>query len=47
VEDITPWMAERVLANTKNGAHIAWMNGFKIMWRFLSAPITRRQLIDE
>lgn len=45
VEDISPWIAERVLANSKNGARISWLNGAKIAWRFLSAPITRRQVI--
>lgn len=47
VETITPWIAEQVLANQKNGAHIAWLNGPKIMLRFLTAGFRKRQVIDE
>jgi NAD(P)-dependent dehydrogenase (short-subunit alcohol dehydrogenase family) len=46
VETVAPWIAERVLANTKNGARITWLTGPKIMGRFLSAPFTRRRVID-
>jgi NADP-dependent 3-hydroxy acid dehydrogenase YdfG len=46
VETVTPWIADRVLANQKNGARITWLNGRKIMWRFLTAPITRRNVMD-
>jgi NAD(P)-dependent dehydrogenase (short-subunit alcohol dehydrogenase family) len=46
VEDIAPWIADRVLANRKHGAHIAWLTGAKVMGRFLLAPITRRKLVD-
>ncbi len=46
VETIAPWIVERVLANDQNGAHIAWLNGLKVMLRFLTAPFTKRKVID-
>jgi NAD(P)-dependent dehydrogenase (short-subunit alcohol dehydrogenase family) len=46
VETVTPWLADRVLANTSNGARISWISGAKIMLRFLTAPFTRRNVID-
>jgi NAD(P)-dependent dehydrogenase (short-subunit alcohol dehydrogenase family) len=46
VETVTPWLAERVLSNTKNGARISWINPLKIFFRFLTAPVTKRKVID-
>ena len=47
IETVTPWMADRVLANTKNGARIQWLTRGKSMGRFLSAPFTKRDLFAE
>ncbi len=47
VETVAPWLAKRVLENRKHGAFIAWTNPWKIGWRFLTAPFTHRQVIDE
>ena len=46
VETVTPWLAERVLMNTKNGAQIAWLTKKKIAWRFLSSPFHKRDLFS-
>ncbi len=46
VETVTPWLADQLLANTKNGARISWINGMKIMGRFLTAPFTKRNVVD-
>lgn len=46
VETVTPWLADQVLANTQNGRRISWINGMKIMARFLTAPFTKRKVID-
>jgi short-subunit dehydrogenase len=46
VETVTPWLANQVLANQKNGVRISWTSGMKIMLRFLTAPFTRRKVID-
>jgi hypothetical protein len=44
VETVTPWLAERVLADEKHGAHIAWLTRGKVMWRFLTASLHKRDL---
>ncbi len=46
VETVTPWLADKVLANTKNGARISWISGTKIMFRFLTAPFIKRNVVD-
>ena len=46
VEMVAPWIARRVLENTRNGARIRWATGAKIMGRFLLAPF-RRQTTDQ
>jgi NAD(P)-dependent dehydrogenase (short-subunit alcohol dehydrogenase family) len=46
VETVTPWIADRVLKNTKNGARIRWLNTMKSMGRFVSAPITKRKIVN-
>jgi NAD(P)-dependent dehydrogenase (short-subunit alcohol dehydrogenase family) len=43
-ETVTPWIADRVLANTKNGARIQWLSRGKAMGRFLTAPFTKRDI---
>ena len=47
VETVAPWLARQVLENTRHGAVISWMNPWMIGWRFLTAPFTHRQVIDE
>ena len=44
VETVTPWLADRVLANETSGARIAWLTTPKIIWRFMSAPFNKRDL---
>ena len=46
VETVVPWIAERVLANRKNGAVISWLGGAKVMWRFATAGITGRKVVE-
>ena len=46
VETVTPWLADQVLANDRPGKRIAWLNGLKVMWRFLAAPFQKRNVID-
>jgi NAD(P)-dependent dehydrogenase (short-subunit alcohol dehydrogenase family) len=42
IEAVAPWIARRVLENTRNGARITWATGARIMGRFLLAPFRRR-----
>jgi NAD(P)-dependent dehydrogenase (short-subunit alcohol dehydrogenase family) len=44
VETVTPYLAEQMLANTRNGARIAWLTFPKIIFRFLTAGFNRRDL---
>jgi NAD(P)-dependent dehydrogenase (short-subunit alcohol dehydrogenase family) len=46
VETVTPWLADKILANTKNGVRIKWMTSSKATWRFLSAPFVKRNVLD-
>ncbi len=47
VETVTPYLAEKVLHNTKNGARINWLTRGKVLWRFLTAPIAKRDLFKD
>ncbi|MDT8304757.1 MAG: SDR family oxidoreductase [Anaerolineae bacterium] len=44
LEDVTPWLAEQVLSNRKHGARIRWLTGPRLVWRFVSAPFSRRDV---
>ena len=46
VETVTPWLVEKILSNRKNGARISWLNGWKIMLRFLGSAFHRRKIFD-
>ncbi len=47
VETVAPWVAGKVLDNRKNGRVISWLTGGKVMWRFATAGITGRNVVDE
>lgn len=47
VETVTPYLARKVLENTQNGARINWLTPAKVAWRFLTAPLTGRDLFDD
>lgn len=44
VETVTPFLARKMLANTKTGVRFAWLTPPKIFLRFLLAPIRRRDI---
>jgi NAD(P)-dependent dehydrogenase (short-subunit alcohol dehydrogenase family) len=46
VETVTPWLAQKALANEKNGVCISWISRRKIMWRFLTARFCKRDLFE-
>lgn len=46
VETVTPWLVERVLANDRAGARIAWLTGGKAAWRFVMSLFRKRELLD-
>jgi NAD(P)-dependent dehydrogenase (short-subunit alcohol dehydrogenase family) len=46
-ETVARFLVPRILATTKSGAHIAWLTNAKIIFRFMTAGITRRRVIDD
>jgi NAD(P)-dependent dehydrogenase (short-subunit alcohol dehydrogenase family) len=46
VETVTPWLADQILANEKNGATIAWLTPAKMIGRFLSMPFRKRDIFS-
>lgn len=44
VETVAPWLADKVLANTKTGVRFNWLNTWKVAGRFLAAPFRKRDL---
>ncbi len=47
VETVTPWLARRILDNTRAGVRISWLTRGRSTVRFLSAPFCRRDVVDE
>ncbi len=47
VPTISPWIADRVLRNRRNGARIVWLTGAKAAGRFLTAPFVRRSIYPD
>jgi NAD(P)-dependent dehydrogenase (short-subunit alcohol dehydrogenase family) len=45
VETVTPWMVERILKKPRNGGGIRWLTTPKIIYRFLSSPFFKRDII--
>ena len=47
VETVAPFLVERILANDKHGARIAWLTTPKIAWRFMTSPFNKRDVFSE
>ena len=46
VENVTPWLAKRMLTNQKNGVVLAYSSTWKLLWRLVSQPFVRRNLFQ-
>ncbi|MGA2613684.1 MAG: SDR family oxidoreductase [Spirochaetia bacterium] len=46
-ETVAVFLVPRILAARKSGMFIAWLKNTKIMWRFMTAGITKRRVIEE
>jgi NAD(P)-dependent dehydrogenase (short-subunit alcohol dehydrogenase family) len=46
VDDVAPWVAEKILQNRRRCVRFNYMPGHKVLWRFLSAPFTKRSVIE-
>jgi NAD(P)-dependent dehydrogenase (short-subunit alcohol dehydrogenase family) len=47
VETVTPWLADRMLANNKSGVRFNWSSTLKIMGRFITAPLNKRDIFTD
>ncbi|MFC1975693.1 SDR family oxidoreductase [Chloroflexota bacterium] len=47
VDTVAPWLAQKVLANTKTGVRFAWLTRSKVMMRFLTASFRKRDLFGD
>jgi NAD(P)-dependent dehydrogenase (short-subunit alcohol dehydrogenase family) len=47
VETISPWLVDRMLSNTRNGARIVWLTGQKAAWRFMTSPFIKRTIYPD
>ena len=47
VETVTPWLVDQMLKNKKSGVHLSWSNGWKILFRMLTQPFTRREVFTD
>jgi NAD(P)-dependent dehydrogenase (short-subunit alcohol dehydrogenase family) len=47
VETVTPWLVDHMLSNTKSGVVLSFSSRLKLIWRFLTAPIVRRELFND
>lgn len=45
-ETVTPFLVDKMLANEKNGTAIKWLTTPKIIWRFLTASFSKRNVLD-
>ncbi|MBR4861534.1 MAG: SDR family oxidoreductase [Firmicutes bacterium] len=43
---VAEFLVKRVLANTKNNAHIEWLTGRKAAWRFMTAGFNKRNFFE-
>jgi short-subunit dehydrogenase len=46
VETVAPVIAQRILANSTNGARIRVVSSGTILWRFMTAPFVKRHVVD-
>jgi NAD(P)-dependent dehydrogenase (short-subunit alcohol dehydrogenase family) len=47
VETVAPWIAAKVLANTRHAVRITWLTPLKAAGRFITARIRPRHILDE
>lgn len=46
-DNVAEYLVKEMLANTKNGAHIQWLTGPKVAWRFMTAGFKKRDFFRE
>lgn len=46
-ETVTPFLVEGILKSTKNNDLIAYLNGFKVMWKFFKSNFRKNNFFDQ
>jgi hypothetical protein len=46
VEKVAPWLAHQMLVNQKNGAILSYSTPWKMFWKFISSPFSKRKVFD-
>jgi len=46
VDDVAPWIVGKILANRRRCVRFNYMPTYKLLWRFLSVPFTKRAVIE-
>lgn len=46
VDNVSPWLARRILANRKSGVILKYSSMWKLLWRFVSQPFVKRDLFS-
>ncbi len=46
VEDVTPWLAQQMLSNQRNGVILSYSPAWKMLWKFIRSPFVQRQVFD-
>jgi len=47
VENVSPWLADRMLENKKSGAILSYSSGMILMWRFMTSRFSKRDLFSK
>ncbi|MFT3894856.1 MAG: SDR family oxidoreductase [Anaerolineales bacterium] len=47
VENVTPWLVDKILENKKSGAVLSYSSGLTLMWRFMTSPFSKRDLFAQ
>lgn len=47
VEDVTPFLVRKMIRNRKNGAKISFLNPWKVIGKFIAAPLTKRDVVSK
>jgi NAD(P)-dependent dehydrogenase (short-subunit alcohol dehydrogenase family) len=46
-ETVTPFLVRKMTGNRKNGAKISWLSSWKVMKRFITAPLSKRDIVSK
>jgi len=47
VETVTPFLVRKMIGNRNNGAKISFLNPWKVIGRFIAAPVTKRDVVSK